>query len=873
MTESLALRHAQRSLLISLLAGLTLFVLLVLFATKPLAAAPEQVECYATGNGGGLVHHSTDNAEALRAAISDALDGGEVWVAGTCQGAIEEGTTFQVARITKELTIAGYLYNGTDTWTLDPAVYPIIDAMEGGRVFYVQGVPVTFRNLHMVNGQITGSGGAIYTSGAITVENSLVEENHSSNLGGAIVSYDDVTIRNTQLISNTALHHGGAIAVRGSGNDVLALESVEFTRNSCTNSGGCFGGAISAHHTVTMTDTWFMDNHTTGSGFASGGGAIYTAGDLIIENSHFVENSTPATGGALYAHAALSIINSEFVDNEAALDAGAIATSGTAEITDSHLEGNEASGGNSRGGAILNHGALTISASNIYSNSAYHGGGIFNTTSSALSIGSGSEVSWNAANTGFGSGGGVRNEGMLAIAGSYFGDNHGYSGGAVFTNNHLDLQQTVLENNVGGSGGAINHSAGTSTIEDATFTGNHSTGTPNEFSEPGGGAISTGQGQMTVSASTFNDNQANNRGGAIYLSASFSANLSVTGSEISNNAADYGGGLYVREDTTIIDSRIFDNQAIDGGAMVVTGQANVVLTNNFVAGNDAIGSGDTIYFDNVGTQAGTLDATHNTFVGTGDGTALETNGELVGYAVTLINSIFSGYETAIITEGTGDVVTVDGVLWHDLTAETSGTGITVNPANDQVGDPAFLNAAVNDYHLLPASAAIDHGVTTDVATDIDGEPRPAGSAPDLGADEIQVLMPDLVISKTVEPGNPAPGTEVTYQITFSNAGVGAVEDVVVSDVLPDELEVLSVTSDDFVLSGTDTTWVIGELADGEGGTITVVARVLANVPVGTEIVNDATISGSTPEFTDVNNTASASITVDYHWLYLPLIMR
>ncbi len=50
----------------------------------------------------------------------------------------------------------------------------------------------------------------------------------------------------------------------------------------------------------------------------------------------------------------------------------------------------------------------------------------------------------------------------------------------------------------------------------------------------------------------------------------------------------------------------------------------------------------------------------------------------------------------------------------------------------------FTNAGVADLHLLPgASAALDKGVTLpDAGTDWDGDPRPSGTAPDLGADEL-----------------------------------------------------------------------------------------------------------------------------------------
>jgi uncharacterized repeat protein (TIGR01451 family) len=871
MSDSLAVRHVQRFLLISLLAGLTLFVLLVLFATRPVLAAPEQVVCYATPDGGVTVFESEDTAEALRDAIAAADSGDTIWVAGTCQGTSHEGGTDQVARIAESLTIMGYLYDG-DVWTYDATAPATIDAQQTGRVFSVHTPgPAVFANLYLINGLTTGSGGAVYTTGDAEIADSILEDNRSGNLGGAILSYGSLDIRDTQLISNTTLNHGGAIAVRGSGADELVLERVTFTANYCSNASGCFGGAISALNSVSMTDTVFADNYTTGSGFSSGGGAIYSVSDLTIDNSTFVENRTGATGGALYAHAPLTIRDSAFTGNEAELGGGAIWTSSTGEISGSHLEGNRARVTSSRGGAVLNTGALAISATDVYSNSAYHGGGIFNTTSSSLNL-SDAEVSWNTADLGFGSGGGVRNEGDLTVAGTLFNNNRSYSGGGLATNDRLELQQTAFTNNVARSGGAISQSGGTGTIDEASFTANRATGTPNEWEQPGGGAIALSLGHMTVTGSTFASNEAVHRGGAIYNSASFATTLSILESEFTGNAADFGGGLYLREDTTIATSRIFENQAAGGGAIAITGQADVVLTNNFIAGNEASGSGDTLYFDNTGQRAGTLNATHNTFVGTGAGTAVETNGVLVGYDIELTNVIVSGYETAIRTFGVTDTVTIDGVLWHDVTTNTAGLGITV--ANEWEGNPAFLDPANHDYHLLPSSAALDRGVATAVAVDIDGEARPQGDGPDLGADELAVLLPDLVIHKSVAPAEPTPGALVTYNLTFRNAGVGVMEDVVVSDVLPDTLEIVEVTATGVdITDGTATTWAVGDLAAGEGGTITVVARVLPDVSIGTEIVNGAEISGTGEEATLVNNTASATVTVGNFKLYLSLIVK
>ena len=60
--------------------------------------------------------------------------------------------------------------------------------------------------------------------------------------------------------------------------------------------------------------------------------------------------------------------------------------------------------------------------------------------------------------------------------------------------------------------------------------------------------------------------------------------------------------------------------------------------------------------------------------------------------------------------------------------------------NNLVLDPLFVDAAAGDYHLSPASPCINAGDPAYVAapeeTDIDGEPRVAGAAVDMGADEL-----------------------------------------------------------------------------------------------------------------------------------------
>jgi hypothetical protein len=111
-----------------------------------------------------------------------------------------------------------------------------------------------------------------------------------------------------------------------------------------------------------------------------------------------------------------------------------------------------------------------------------------------------------------------------------------------------------------------------------------------------------------------------------------------------------------------------------------------------------------------------------------------------GLAATLGNTIFHNYDTAVYGKSVTSTVLISGVLGSNVNTIWQ-TGI-VTIQLEFTGPAAFVDETSGDYHLTAASAAIDRGVVTEVTTDLDGQPRNQGSAPDLGAYEYQGSPPE-----------------------------------------------------------------------------------------------------------------------------------
>ena len=113
---------------------------------------------------------------------------------------------------------------------------------------------------------------------------------------------------------------------------------------------------------------------------------------------------------------------------------------------------------------------------------------------------------------------------------------------------------------------------------------------------------------------------------------------------------------------------------------------------------------------------------------------------------------------------------------------------------------------------------------------------------------------NLELSKVASALQPAAGTQVTFTIWVTNTGPSQAANVIVSDVLPSGLSLVSSTLSQGLF--VSPTWTVGTLNVGDSAALTVVAQVGSDVGHGAPITNTAVVTS--PASTSI--TARAIIT-------------
>jgi hypothetical protein len=514
------------------------------------------------------------------------------------------------------------------------------------------------------------------------------------------------------------------------------------------------------------------------------------------------------------------------------------------------------------GGGIYVQSAAPLIVNNVISGNtasnlrttAGQGGGIGMRGVSASTVISGNEVIGNTASTGFkGQGGGIcltfgvatisnnqvtTNTGSTADSSSggglYVSDSEGTITGNVLRSNRA----SVASYGVGG-GAAIFDS------HDVVFSSNQ---VRFNIASTAGYGKAGGVGFKRSSNLVVSDNYVQGNicstaswgsGGGILLK--YTLDSEVSGNTVLLNTAGtkedgQGGGFYIAEDSrlTLSNNRVQGNvasRADDGrGGGLFLWSCDVTLINNMIFNNRANTVGSGIFI-----QGATPRLVHNTIAhnrgGNGSGIYVIGNDPEHPSSVTLTNTILLSH-TVGITVAAGSTATLEGTLWGsgDWANETdwAGTGVVNTGTINIWGDPAFVDPSNGYYRILECSSAVDRGVATDVATDIDGEARPNGDGYDIGADEFHA-NPNLSVIKQAHPDPVQTGAPLTYVIRVENTSTETLT-ATVTDLLPDTVTPTGVLEWAPIYLTPDDVWtetVVVTVEPGHLGSVTNVVYAMA----------------------------------------------
>ncbi|MEM8751787.1 MAG: calcium-binding protein, partial [Pseudomonadota bacterium] len=294
------------------------------------------------------------------------------------------------------------------------------DLLSDNVALFRSGNSLTLEGL-VLTGGVSDFGGAVATSGTLTILDSAVSGNYATGDGGGVNSSGDVRVENSVVSGNVSGADGGGIFA---GDEVTVVDS-EISGNVATAGGGVF-----ADFGVTVTDSVISGNSAD-----EGGGLNSANGDIAVTGTTLAENAANF-GAAAYASGVFNAVDSVVRDNEG--DYAAFAGAGF------NIERTLVAG-NIGGGVMADSGASTVVDSVFIENEGFTGA--------------------------------IFSSGTVTVTGSLFQDNVGTSAGAIYDAGYgLTVVNSTFVGNTGGDDGGAIASRGPLTLDHVTVTGNTSTG-------------------------------------------------------------------------------------------------------------------------------------------------------------------------------------------------------------------------------------------------------------------------------------------------------------------------------------------------------------------------------------------------------------
>ena len=445
---------------------------------------------------------------------------------------------------------AAYFNKGFVTIT-DSVFENNVATAEGGAVDFshasVKDLVVSINNSSFV-GNKAPVAGAIFTNVDSKITNSNFINNSAAKIGGAICTVNDLTVENSKFVNNTpqAIHNSKELH--------LGIETFTDLQNAID----LVDGILTLDSDIVMTDD-------EAAGFVNG---VIINKDIVIDGKgHTIDAKNLGRIFSIDEGFTVTLTNATLINGKA-VEGGAIYNDGSLTLSDVKLSDNAA---DSYGGAVFNNGELVVSDSVFDSND------IVNRGSASVDYGGAAIYNWY--------------DGTLTVSGSNFTNNiKNYKNGdrlvgAVATIGDATISDSYFVNNAGRWGGAITTSGALIAGDDVnTLTVSGST-----FKENGGlygAGIFVAGSDFTVSDCVFDKNTAfgkgdmtpNNNNGAAIVVTDTGKDITgaITGSNFTNNKAQYGGAIYICEGDIAISDSLFENNSADveGGAIDIDSAIN-----------------------------------------------------------------------------------------------------------------------------------------------------------------------------------------------------------------------------------------------------------------------------------------------------------
>ena len=569
-----------------------------------------------------------------------------------------------------------------------------------------------------ITGAITGSnftnnkaqyGGAIYIcEGNIAISDSLFENNSADVEGGAIdidsaINNPVVTVENSKFVNNTpqAIHNSKELHLGietftdlqnaiGLVDGILTLDS-DIAMTDDESAGFVNGVAINKNiridgkgHTISAEDlgrifsigegfTVTLTNATLINGKADKGGAIYNDGSLTLSDVKLSDNAADSYGGAVFNNGHLVVGNSVFDSND-------IVNRGSASV-------------DYGGAAIYNwyDGTLTVSGSNFTNNiKNYKNGDCL--VGAVATIGDATISGSNFVNNAGRWGGAISTTGdllegsavsTLTVSGSTFKENGGLYGAGIFVwGSDFTVSDCVFDKNTASGKGNMtpnNNNGAAIEVTDTNkaiagiITGSNFTNNKAQY----GGAIDICEGNIKITDSEFVNNSADVEGGAIDINTvKGNPEVSISGSKFINNSASYGGAIVNVKDLTVRNTEFVNNTP------------NAIFNHVGFGGNLDLGIENFTDLQNaIGLVTGTLTLNQNVVM-TDDEAANFVNGVIINKNIRI-----DGKGHTIDAKNLGRIFKINN--WCDVTL----TNVTLTNGNTTVGGAIYNFGNLDLVHV------------------------------------------------------------------------------------------------------------------------------------------------------------------------------